>query len=71
MKTHYVLYIELFDDPPRVAVFDTRDEAEMQLDAFEVSVFDPPQFNPPQNWMDRKMLRAQIFECTDVSWGVR
>ena len=36
--TTFVLFIEFADDPPRVAVFNTFDEAEAHLDAFEVSV---------------------------------
>jgi hypothetical protein len=39
----YVLFIEFADDPPRVGVFDSPEEAEAILDAFEVTVFDPPQ----------------------------
>lgn len=59
----YVLFIELADDPPRVAVFDSLDEAEAILDAFEVTVFDPPQ----NDGLDRALLRARIFDCKGVS----
>jgi hypothetical protein len=58
-RNNYVLYIEYADDPPRVAVFSTFDEAEGYLDALEVSVFDPPQ----NDGMDWTVLRARIFEC--------
>ena len=61
--TTFVLYIEFADDPPRVAVFDTFDEAEAHLDAFEVSVFDPPR----NDELDRALLRARIFKCNGVS----
>jgi hypothetical protein len=62
----HVLIIEFADNPPRVAVFNTFDEAEAQLDAFEVSVFDPPQ----NDGLDRTLLHARIFECdTNGSWG--
>ena len=63
--TTYVLSIELADDPPRVAVFDTFAEAEAQLDAFEVSVFDPPK----NERLDRTVLRARIFDCKGDGWG--
>jgi hypothetical protein len=60
----YVLYIEFANNPPRFAVFDTLDEVGANLDAFEVSVFDPPQ----NDGMDRSILRARIFKCID-NWG--
>jgi hypothetical protein len=59
----YVLFIEFAGDPPRVAVFDSLDEAEAILDAFEVTVFDPPQ----NDGLDRALLRARIFDCKGVS----
>jgi hypothetical protein len=68
MTTTYVLYIEFGKAPPRVAVFDTFDEAEERLDVFEVSVFDPPQ----NDHLDYTLLRARIFECKSDSgswWG--
>jgi hypothetical protein len=63
--TTYVLYIEFADNPPRVMVFDTLDEAEERLDVFEVNVFDPPQ----NDRLERTLLRARIFECESDSWG--
>jgi len=59
----YVLFIQFADDPPRVEVFDSLDEAEAILDAFEVTVFDPPE----NDGLDRALLRARIFECKGVS----
>ena len=65
-RTAYVLYIQFADDPPRVAVFDSFDEAENCLDAFEVTVFDPP-FNDDLLAL-RHTFRARIFECKGVSF---
>jgi hypothetical protein len=58
MTTAYLLYIEFADDPPRVMVLDTLDEAEAQLDGFEVNVFDPPLYED----LDRALLRARHKE---------
>jgi hypothetical protein len=63
MTTQYVLYIEFANDPPRVAAFDSLDEAEAILDAFEVTVFDPPQ----NDGLDYTLLHARIFKCEGVS----
>jgi hypothetical protein len=63
--TTTVLYIQFANNPPRVAVFDTFEEAEEQLDVYEVSLFDPPQ----NDRLDRTLLRARIFECKDGCWG--
>ena len=63
--TTYVLFIEFADDPPRVEVFDSLDEAEAILDAFEVTVFDPP-LNDDLLAL-RHTFRARIFECKGVS----
>jgi hypothetical protein len=61
----YVLFIQFAEDPPRVAVFGTLDEAEAHLDGFEVSLFDPP-LNED---LDPSLLRAHIFECKSDDWG--
>lgn len=65
MTTTYVLYIQFADDPPRVMVFGSFNEAETYLDVFEVQVFDPP----ANDELLELPYRARIFECKDVGWG--
>ena len=64
---YVVLIIEFANDPPRVMIFSSFDDAEAALDVFEVTVFDPPyQDNVPE----RALLRARIFECKGEGCGV-
>jgi hypothetical protein len=64
-KMSYVLFIEFADDPPRVAVFNTFDEAECCLDVFQVEMFDPPR----NDALHELPFRARIFKCDEDGWG--
>jgi hypothetical protein len=62
MKATYVLYIKFDDNPLWVQVFDTLEEAEGYLDAYKVSLFDPPDVSAQEQERRHRVLDAHIFE---------
>jgi hypothetical protein len=60
ITVHYVLFVQYADDPPRLKVYGTLDEAKDFLDGLALQMFDRAQ---------RELFRARIYRCRSDDWG--
>ena len=58
---YFVLLVEYDNDPPRLKIYDTLDEAKAFLDSLSLQAFDQTQ---------RELFRARIYKCRSDDWGV-